>query len=162
VDSLVFVGHPDAGDTLQSMKAGILELPDVFVVNKADLGASARRAARELASGLGLSPREGSESERPVLLVSARDGTGVEELLLALETHRDRQLASGALRARRARSREAFVVETLTNRYGSHGVETLGGPEGLRGRVRAEPDASGFALAAALGHEIEERLRKPR
>jgi LAO/AO transport system kinase len=162
VDCLVFVGHPDAGDALQSMKAGILELPDIFVVNKADLGPAAERAARELAGGLGLGAREGSDAERPVLLVSARNGTGVGELLAAVETHSKRQLASGALRSRRARCREAFVVETLVNRYGSHGVDRLGGAEALRDRVRAETDASGFALAAALGREIEERLHEPR
>jgi len=163
VDSLVFVGHPEAGDALQSMKAGILELPDIFVVNKADLGAPAERAAQELATGLGLATHEQErDSQRPVLLVSARDGNGVDELLAALETHRSRQLASGGLYARRARCREAFVVETLGNRYGSHGVAALGGPDGLRDRIRADPVASGFALAAALGREIEESLLEPR
>ena len=161
VDSLVFVGHPDAGDTLQSMKAGILELPDVFIVNKADLGAPAERAARELVSGLTLSPRSGDAVERPVLLVSAQDGTGIDELLEALDRQRARQLSSGELEVRRERSREAFVVEALGRRYGSHGLETLGGSEGVRRRVHAEPGGSSFALATALGREIEESLRKP-
>ena len=48
VDTLLFVANPGGGDTLQFMKAGILELPDVFVVNKADTGAAADRTALEL------------------------------------------------------------------------------------------------------------------
>jgi LAO/AO transport system kinase len=161
VDTLVYVGHPDAGDTLQSMKAGILELPDIFVVNKADLGESAVRTARELASGLELSPREDADWTRRVLLVSARDGTGVDELLDTVDAHRRQQEASGALRTRRGRSREAFVLETLENRYGSYGIETLGGRQALLQRVRDEAAASGFALASALGREIEAALREP-
>jgi LAO/AO transport system kinase len=161
VDTLVFVGQPDAGDMLQSMKAGILELPDIFVVNKADLGESAERTARELAAGLDLSLRGDAGPMRQVLLVSARDDTGVEALVDAVDAHRRRQEQSGELRARRDRCREAFVVETLANRYGSYGIESLGGRQAVRDRVRQEATASGFALAAALGREIEEALSKP-
>jgi LAO/AO transport system kinase len=161
VDTLVYVGHPDAGDTLQFMKAGILELPDIFVVNKADLGESALRTARELESGLELSPREDAGWTRRVLLVSARDGAGVDLLVGAVDAHRRQQEESGKLRARRMRCREAFVLETLEDRYGSYGIEALGGPEAVLDRVRDEDSASGFALASALGREIEEALRKP-
>jgi LAO/AO transport system kinase len=161
VDTLVYVGHPDAGDTLQFMKAGILELPDIFVVNKADLGESALRTARELESGLALSRREDAGWTRRVLLVSARDGTGIDELVDAVDAHRRQQEESGELRARRRRCREAFILETLENRYGSYGIETLGGPQAVLDRVRDEDAASGFALASELGREIEEALRQP-
>jgi LAO/AO transport system kinase len=161
VDTLVFVGHPGAGDVLQSMKAGILELPDLIVVNKADLGEAAARTARELASGLEMSRRGDADRARPVLLVSARDGTGVEALVDAIDAHRREQQATGELQAQRGRCREAFVLESLENRYGSHGVETLGGRRAVLERVRAQASASGFALAAALGDEIETCLRKP-
>jgi len=160
VDTLVYVGHPDAGDTLQFMKAGILELPDIFVVNKADLGESAVRTARELESGPGLGRREDTGWTRRVLLVSARDGTGVGELVDAVEAHRRQQEESGELRARRRRCREAFVLETLENRYGSYGIEALGGRRAVLERLRDEDAASGFALASELGREIEEALRE--
>ena len=52
VDTLVYVAQPGAGDILQYMKAGVLELPDVFAVNKADLGLPAERTAQELRRGL--------------------------------------------------------------------------------------------------------------
>jgi len=161
VDTLIFVGHPGAGDVLQSMKAGILELPDLIVVNKADVGESALRTARELAAGLEMGRRGNADRARPVLLVSARDGTGVEALVDAIDAHRREQEANGELRARRERCREAFILESLANRYGSHGVEALGGRRAVAERVRAEPTASGFALAAAIGEEIETCLRKP-
>lgn len=161
VDSLVFVGHPDAGDTLQFMKAGILELPDFFVVNKADLGKTAQRTARELESSLGLRPQEGDSPVPPVLLTSARDGTGIAALVAALAEHRSRQEASGGLRARRRRCRDAFVLESLENRYGSYGIDVLGGRAAVERRIQGEESATAFALAADLGREIEELLHKP-
>ena len=161
VDTLVFVANPEAGDTLQFMKAGILELPDVFVVNKSDLGPSAERTARELESAVALSDRRGDTWTAPVLLSSARDGVGIDELVAAVDAHRAHTLESGALERRRARSREAFVVETLERRYGSHGVDQLGGRPALRARVREDEAPSAFALVATLSNEIEEALAKP-
>jgi hypothetical protein len=57
-DTLLFVAQPGAGDVLQFMKAGVLEHPDVFAVNKADLGPVAERTASELATGLALAARD--------------------------------------------------------------------------------------------------------
>src|SRR5690606_10972382 len=82
-DTLVFVAQPGAGDMLQFMKAGVLEHPDVFVVNKADLGAIAERTASELAAGLTLGARRPDGWSPPVLLVSARDARGIDELVAA-------------------------------------------------------------------------------
>jgi LAO/AO transport system kinase len=160
-DTLVYVAQPGSGDVLQFMKAGVLELPDVFVVNKSDQGPAARRTAHELESSLGLGERDGGGFAPPVLLASARDGAGIAELLSALERHRGHLLESGGLRERRARGREGFVVEALERRYGSYGLARLGGREALRVRLREAPQASSFALAAELGAEIEDALRKP-
>jgi LAO/AO transport system kinase len=162
VDTLVYVAQPGAGDLLQFMKAGILEVPDAFVVNKADLGAPAARTAGELEAGLGLGWRDGSSGwTPPVLRVSARDGTGISELVATIRAHRRHLESSGSLEARRARSKEAFVEETLERRYGSYGTAQLGGPAGIASRVREARDASVFALVLALGREIEDALRKP-
>lgn len=161
VDTLALVVQPGAGDMLQFMKAGVLELPDVFVVNKADQGALAARTAGELEAGLGLGEREGAPGFRPrVVLTSARDGRGVEALLAVLDEHAERIAADGSLAGRRRRGRDHFVLETLRARYGSYGLATIGGSAGLSDRLAAEPGASGFALADRLGREIEEGLRK--
>jgi LAO/AO transport system kinase len=160
VDTLAFVTQPGAGDLLQFMKAGVLELPDVFVVNKADQGAPAERTARELEAGLGLGERAGAPGWRArVVLTSARDGRGIDALLAALDEHAAR-VAGPALAERRLRGRDRFVLETLRARYGSHGLAAVGGAEALGDRLAGDPGASGFALAERLGREIEEALRK--
>lgn len=160
-DTLVYVAQPGAGDLLQFMKAGILELPDVFAVNKADLGPAALRTARELEAGVRLGERP-ADWTPPVVLVSARDATGIDALVDALEFHHARLVATGELDARRRRGEDAFVRETLTRRYGSYGLERLGGSAGLDRRLRETPGSSPFARVVALGREVEEALAKPR
>lgn len=161
VDTLVFVAQPGAGDLLQFMKAGILEWPDVVAVNKADMGPLARRTAGELEAGLGLAELPAGAWRPPVLLVSARDGTGVAELAAALDAHAAELRRSGALAPRRQRAREAFVREGLERRYGSFGLAALGGRDAVASRIHAARGVSAFALLLHLSAEIEDRLRKP-
>jgi len=161
VDTLVYVAQPGAGDLLQFMKAGILELPDVVAVNKADLGPAAERTASELEAGLGLGERDPGGWTRPVVRVSARDGSGLDALAAALEAHRTHLARGDGLAARRRCGRDGFVREALRARYGSYGMEALGGPEALSDRLRGDPSSAGFALVEALGREIEDALRKP-
>ncbi|MCP3984011.1 MAG: methylmalonyl Co-A mutase-associated GTPase MeaB [bacterium] len=157
VDTLVYVAQPGAGDLVQFMKAGILELPDVVVVNKADLGLLAERTANELKAGFGLGERNGAW-EPPVVLVSARDGTGLDELETALQGHLESLTAEG-LQTRRRRGRDASVRKSLERRYGSHGLTVWGGQAKLAARLADERDPSGFALTETLGREIEAALR---
>jgi LAO/AO transport system kinase len=155
VDTLLFVANPGSGDMLQFMKAGLLELPDVFVVNKADAGASAQRTARELEAGLRLAEREANTWDPPVQLVSARDGSGVEALIETLDAHRRFAVDTGALRARRAGGRERFVTDALTRRYGSFGLARIGGAERVSERLRGDPLPSSFGAIEELGRAIE-------
>jgi LAO/AO transport system kinase len=160
VDSVLYVAQPGAGDLLQFMKAGILELPDVFVVNKADLGPLARRTAAELESGLRLSEQPEAGWTPPVLLASARDGSGIRELLEALDAHARFLLEGGRLARRRRRGDEAFALASLASRYGSYGLERIGGAAAVAERIRADADRSAFAWLAELSAEIEESLHK--
>ena len=161
VDTLVFVAQPGAGDVLQFMKAGVLELPDLFVVNKADLGAVAERTVHELSAGLGLAGTLRDGWPLRVLSASARDGTGIDALLTALDDH-FRHLTSGSgLRARRARACETLVLDGLSGRYGSYGLSALGGRAALLERVRQAGERAPFGLLDELAREIEEALRKP-
>lgn len=161
VDTLAFVTQPGAGDLLQFMKAGVLELPDLFVVNKADQGPLAERTARELEAGLGFGERDGELGWTPrVVLTSARDGQGLDALLAALDEHGALASQPAHLAERRRRGRDRFVIETLRLRYGAYGLAAIGGPAALADRLAADPAASGFALAERLGREIEEALRK--
>jgi len=158
VDTLLFVASPGGGDSLQFMKAGILELPDVFVVNKADTGAGAERSARELEGSLTLSERDASGWVPPVLLASARDGTGTDAVLDALDAHREHCTRKDALRERRARGRERFVLDALTRRYGTYGLERLRGADGVLERLRADPELTSFGAIERLGGDIESAL----
>jgi LAO/AO transport system kinase len=162
VDTLVYVVNPGAGDLLQFMKAGILEVPDIIVVNKADLGATARRTAGEIETGLSLGAETQREVPPSVLLASARDGTGIDALVEALDAHRGALLDGDGLRERRRRGREGFVLEALELRYGSFGLEAVGGAPAVRARIAGEASATGVALVTALGREIEEALARTR
>jgi len=144
-DSVALVLQPGSGDTLQFMKAGILEIPDVLVVHKWDLGAPAERTRGDLVAILALgAPAEGEWSP-PVLGVSAQTGDGVAELARALADHRRWLDSSGSLITRRAASRTTWALELFTARYGSHGLDRLGGPEAA---LRLCAEAPGTALDA--------------
>jgi len=77
VDSVIVVLTPDCGDSIQLMKAGLLEIADIVVVNKADRGA-ADWLASEILSVLSLGRR--SEQHVPVITAQATSGAGMEEL----------------------------------------------------------------------------------
>ncbi len=159
VDTLVFVAQPGAGDTIQFMKAGILEMPDVFVVNKADLGPQAGRTRHELLSGLGLSERHGDGWVPPVLLASAQDRKGADAIVDAIEAHRRHLEEASLLEPRRSRGRSASVLVSLAARYGEHGCNQIGGPEAILRRIEAMTSSSYLSLVEDLGREIEERLK---
>lgn len=76
--------NPSSGSDVQTMKAGIMEIADVFVINKADL-AGADRLESELRAMLSLGP-EAQEKEPPIVLTVATQGTGIEELATLLTT----------------------------------------------------------------------------
>ena len=158
VDTLVLVAQPGAGDLMQSMKAGILELPDLVAVNKSDLGPMAERTAAELEAGLGLGEGTTRGWRRPVLKVSAQEGVGLDELETALADHRSWLIETGELARRRVRSRDRSVEETLGHRYGTFGIEAIGGPGELAERLAADLQAPAARLLVALSSEIERAL----
>jgi LAO/AO transport system kinase len=111
-DTSVVLLAPGMGDGIQAAKAGILEIGDVYVVNKADRdGADA--TARELNHMLGLGESRGPGDWRPPIVktVAAR-GEGIEEIVEALEKHRAWMEERGVL-AERRRARAAHEVETI-------------------------------------------------
>jgi LAO/AO transport system kinase len=77
-DTVLLCVQPGAGDALQFMKAGVMELPDVVAVTKGDLGAAARRARADVEGALGLSAH--GEWTAPVVTISASTGEGLDEL----------------------------------------------------------------------------------
>jgi len=158
VDSLVFVAHPAAGDLIQFMKAGILEWPDVFFVNKADLGDAALRTASELRAGLELGSRRDAAHPPAVLCGSARDGVGIDELIEAIDEHLQYLKASGQDTIRRNAGRIARVRSALATHYGRFGLARLSGPHAIEDFVTDRPGRSVERLIFELGREIERAL----
>ena len=122
-DTVVFAVQPGSGDSLQFMKAGIVEIPDIALVTKADLGPIAGRAKRDLEGALKIAP--GSDGWRPpVLLVSATTGQGIDAALEAIERH---QAYLGPERAtRRAAQDEAWLTRWVREEFGRRGAQRLG------------------------------------
>jgi len=124
-DCFVLVALPNAGDDLQAIKRGILELVDVVAVNKADLNrGAAELAGTQIANALAmLSPRAGAWTP-PVVKLSALKGDGVAALWREAERFRAAMSASGALAAKRKRQAldwlAALVEHELRARFYRH------------------------------------------
>ena len=165
VDTLLFVAQPASGDLIQFMKAGLLELPDVFFVNKSDLDALATRTATELRAGLSLA-RSGEERGRaagespPVLCGSARDGVGIEALIEALDAHHARLEESGDGARRRTAGRLARVRAALVQRYGRFGITAIEAVQPIEAFVAARPEWCVERLIDTLGSGFEAAFAK--
>ena len=146
-DTVVFCVQPGSGDSLQFMKAGIVEIPHLIVVTKADIGAAAERARADVAGALSLSTA-GDAGDWPVkvLAASSRSGAGMEGLMGALEAHRDFLTGEGRLAVARHRQSEGWIVESLRDRFGRDGIARLG--------------RLGLDLALAPGAQPFQRLRE--
>ena len=119
-DTVAVIVQPGSGDVLQFLKAGIMEVPDVLVVTKADLEDIALRARRDLAAAL----RAVGARDTPVVAVSSiPPPTGIGELADALEAHRARaDVGASRVRARRLAALSEFVLE-----HGESALRALGG-----------------------------------
>jgi LAO/AO transport system kinase len=143
-DSVAVIVQPGSGDVLQFLKAGIMEIPDVLVVTKADLGDVAMRARRDLHAAL----RALGDSDVEVVAVSSVPPvSGIDDLAAALDAHRARlDLAERRLASRRASALADFAAE-----HGERGLRALGGRRAAqRALAEADPGADVPALVARL------------
>jgi len=145
-DTVVVVVQPGSGDVLQFLKSGIMEIPDVLVVTKADLGRPALRALADLRSAL----RSLGERETAVMAVSSVSPTsGIAELVDALDAHRGGlDLPNRRLRARRLHALADFAAE-----HGERGLRALGGRRAAeRWLEEQDPGLDVAALERALAN----------
>jgi LAO/AO transport system kinase len=112
-DSIVLVLVPGSGDSVQALKAGVMEIPDVIVVNKSDHPLT-DVLIRELRGVLSLAPQTGWQV--PIVATDALSGGGVEALEQTLERHRAAVENSGALEERRRRNLRNEVIEIASSR----------------------------------------------
>ena len=115
-DTCVVVTAPGLGDDIQAIKAGILEIGDIFVVNKSDRdGADDAAAALQGMVDL-MEPKDRKSGwQYPVLKVSARDCSGIDKLLAALAEHRT-YLDCSSLLCRKAAARARAAVEEIVEK----------------------------------------------
>jgi LAO/AO transport system kinase len=112
-DSVVLVLIPGSGDSIQALKAGVMEIPDVIVVNKSDHPLT-DTMVREIRGVLSLAPQKGWRV--PIVKTEAARGTGVEELAERLAEHRAHVEAEGTLSERRRRNLRNEVLGLATMR----------------------------------------------
>jgi LAO/AO transport system kinase len=113
-DVVVLVLMPGSGDSIQGLKAGIMEIPDVIAINKQDQP-GAQVMLGEIRSVIGLEP---DASRRPELvLTSAKSGDGVADLLAAIERRRESLVEGDRLEERRRRNLASEVVNLAASRY---------------------------------------------
>ena len=143
-DTVAVVVQPGSGDALQFLKSGIMEIPDVLVVTKADLGQLAIHTRRDLSAAL----RSLGSRSTPVLTVSSlAPPQGIEELIAAIAEHR----AGIDLAGRRLRARRASALVEYTREYGERGLRTLGGRHAAEALLaEQEPGLDVPALVSSL------------
>jgi LAO/AO transport system kinase len=138
-DTVVLALMPGSGDSIQALKAGVMEIPDVIVVNKKDHPLT-ETMMREIRSVLSLGPKQSWKV--PILATEASRAEGIDELAAAIEEHRAHIKEEGTLEERRRRNLRNEVMELATVR--------------LRRRLRAELDDP--EVEALLDEVVKRRL----
>jgi LAO/AO transport system kinase len=146
-DQVAVVVQPASGDVVQFLKAGIMEVPDVLVITKADLGEAAVRAQRDLRQAL---VALGSRDVPVVVVSSIPPARGVDDLQGELDRHYERL----DLPARRVRSRRLSALREFAAERGELALRALGGRrEAERFLAGQDPEVDVRALVAALERE---------
>jgi len=124
-DTVVFCVQPGSGDSLQYMKAGIAEIPDIVAVTKSDLGAPAIRAKADVKGALSLSPSEQGAWIPQILLLSAQTGDHLDRLAEAIYDHWAWLSADTRLSRHREAQAEAWFELAIKERWGREGLRKL-------------------------------------
>jgi LAO/AO transport system kinase len=150
-DTVAVVVQPASGDVLQFLKAGIMEVPDVLVLTKADLGVTARRAMADLQAAL---LALGARDTALCSVSSVPPPAGIPELVDALDAHR----AGLDLPARRLQTRRRHALDEFVAEHGERGLRALGGRlEAGRWLERQDELLDVASLERALEARAEER-----
>ena len=146
-DTIVFCVQPGSGDSLQFMKAGIVEIPDIVVVTKGDMGHAAIRARADVKGALGMSAEPSLDWTVAVRIVTATSGEGVDALIGEIAEHWH-WLTQGSgdghrLTERRRLQAQLWLKQAIKERYGREGLKRLG-------TLSLAPDTAPFGLLAKM------------
>ena len=153
-DTVVLCLQPGAGDSVQALKAGVMEVADVFCINKAD-HPQAKGAAAEVRSILEIGHELDPEAPvPPIVLTRGDNGEGVEELKGEIEKHRSFLQESGRMEGRRLAAMREFVLAWATNKLEKGIRERLSREDaGLMQKVR-EREVDPISAAETLYKEV--------
>ena len=151
-DVLALCIQPGSGDSLQFMKAGVMELPDLVVVTKADMGGLAARARADVAGALSLARPPDARTLPEVIAVSATSGEGIGEMTEACDALAERLERDGGLAALRARQARHHVADAIRVRFGRVGAGLVDVDAALA------REGGPFSAVAALDRELRTRL----
>ncbi|MGD9869148.1 MAG: methylmalonyl Co-A mutase-associated GTPase MeaB [Hyphomicrobiales bacterium] len=135
VDFFLVLMLPGAGDDLQGIKKGVIEIADMIAVNKADgdnIG-RAKRAAADYRAAMHILTPASENWKPPVLTISGRDNLGLEEMWAKIEEHRDLLIVSGEFAARRRSQAVKWMRDMIEDRLRA----TLDSDSRIAGRLRA-------------------------
>ncbi len=125
-DTVVFCVQPGSGDSLQFMKAGIVEIPHVALVTKADMGKAAQRALADLKGALSLSEPGRDQWPVAVLSVAASERIGIDAFIDTLDRHVAWLRETDALKAARHAQAELWLRAAVRERFGRDGLRRAG------------------------------------
>ena len=140
-DTVVFCVQPGSGDSLQFMKAGIVEIPDIVTVTKGDMGAAAKRAKADVKGALGMAAEASLDWAVPVKIVTATSGEGLPGFMDEIAEHWHWLSREDRLAERRRVQAESWLKQAIKERYGREGLKRLGA-------ISLAPDTAPFGLLA--------------
>lgn len=155
VDTIVFVVQPGSGDVLQYIKAGIMEIPHVLLINKGDQKNLAMRTYNDLKTAGALNPTGESEWNLEIIVASALEGWGQEELVSTMEAHGN-FLRDNNIEAVRKHNRCRWVYVLFRERFGSHGVEMLGGESSVLDLISKTDITNPFRSMETLAEKLHD------
>ncbi len=135
VDTVVSVVQPGSGDVLQFMKAGIMEIPHILVMNKADRKSLAEKSKNDLEAVASIATTDMEGWNLALSMTSALEGWGVDALVTAIEKH-GFYLNEKNISEKRRQNRIKWVHMIFRERFGSFGVDMLGGEKNILGRLK--------------------------
>lgn len=134
-DTVLLCIQPASGDSLQFIKSGLVELPHILVINKADMTTEARRARADAEGALSVTGNRRNGWQTGIVSVSARARTGLPDLNATIDRHADWLASGGRLQQGRDEQAKAWLQDTVRDAFGKRGLADL--PELTAERLKA-------------------------
>lgn len=159
VDTVISVIHPGSGDMLQFMKAGIMEIPHILVINKADRKSAALKSFYDLKNATAYMAGDDLDWQPEVIMTSATEDKGFDALVDALVRHRA-LLASRGIDEQRRQKLQRSILTEFKAAYGRFGIRLLGGEEHILSLLQHAGIANADEGLRYLDHQMSGSLTR--